>query len=188
MKNDVLDLQDGTIEVFLNHGVTAIIDKKDMAAIQPFNWYAKLSSGQWYACAAVYDKTTGRARTIWMHRLILPGVRQVDHANHNSRDNRRENLRPCTQSQNRANSLWNVKTKTSRHKGVALKGNRWRAQIRVGGHDIHLGYFSSEVAAAHMYDQAAREHFGEFALCNFVASIAALAPTKGANDGEDAED
>lgn len=112
-----------------------------------------------------------------MHRLILglaPG--QVgDHRNGNGLDNRRENLRMATYSQNNQNARPSSK-KASPFKGVSIRCNRfggrykarpWAAEIHVDGRKIGLGSFPDEVSAAKAYDVAAREHFGEFAKLNF---------------------
>ncbi len=77
-----------------------------------------------------------------MHRVILgtpPGL-FTDHVNGNQLDNRRENLRVCTPSQNQANKKLS-KNNTSGHKGVehVKKINRWRATIVVNGKRITHG-------------------------------------------------
>jgi hypothetical protein len=41
-----------------------------------------------------------------------------------------------------------------------------------GGSGRHIGYFSSEEAAAHAYDAKAVELFGEFAHLNFEVILA----------------
>jgi len=100
-----------------------------------------------------------------MH-TFLTGWPMVDHRNGNGLDNRRANLRPATKSQNGANRLIAASNKSG-FKGVDLKKGRWRAQIKVVGSKIHLGYFDLAEEAARAYDMAAIEAFGEFATLNF---------------------
>ena len=104
-----------------------------------------------------------------MHRVIL-GLEQgtlCDHRNHDGLDNRRQNLRPCNDSQNAGNKRKHLGA-SSQLKGVDWhkSSRKWRAQIRINGRSKHLGCFTSETAAAAAYDRAALIHFGEFALTN----------------------
>jgi len=105
-----------------------------------------------------------------MHRVILdaPMNMLVDHINGNGLDNRRENLRICTNTENLRNR-GKDRDNTSGYKGVVIKKGekKFRAQIRVNQKTIHLGSFSTPEEAARAYDDAAREYFGEFAWTNF---------------------
>jgi hypothetical protein len=60
---------------------------------------------------------------------------------------------------------------TSRFKGVCRKREKWRAQIVKDGKQKSLGTYTTEEAAAHSYDRAALEMFGEFANLNFPERI-----------------
>ena len=105
-----------------------------------------------------------------MHRVIAetPEGKETDHVNHNSLDNRRENLRVCTHSQNMANA--SKKTPhTSKFKGVTWNRHlgRWYSRITCNGKLLNIGPFNSEIDAAKAYDEKATELFGEFALPNF---------------------
>ena len=147
-----------------------MIDAADIPIIEPYRWTAIQSSNTWYA------KTRIGGRTVYMHRLIVFGDHEsetkmkVDHINRNGLDNRRLNLRPVTNSQNTMNSVGRVKRRRSAYKGVSFRPNSvrpWRAQIEVGGKQLHLGYFTLEVLAALSYDAAAIQHFGPYARLNF---------------------
>lgn len=93
----------------------------------------------------------------------------VDHRNHNTLDNRRSNLRVCTNSQNCANKK-KASGKSSGYKGVTWfkRDNCWKAQIKVNYRNIHLGYFDKEADAAAAYNKSAIRIFGEFALINKI--------------------
>ena len=108
-----------------------------------------------------------------VHRLVylyhhgyLPKF--VDHINGNRVDNRIENLRDCSSSENNQNRI--KKIATSKWYGVcwAKKENRWKAQIQVNHTNKHIGYFATEDEAARAYNRAAKNSFGEFARINAV--------------------
>ena len=88
----------------------------------------------------------------------------LDHKNCRRDDNRIENLRRATPSQNKANSPLRADN-PSGFKGVYRRGRRWQAGIR-RGRLIHLGYFATAQGAAAAYDKAAKRLFGKFALTN----------------------
>lgn len=120
----------------------------------------------------------GRTVNVEMHRLLMPGVPQVDHKDGNGLNNQRSNLRDATNQQNHANEgktrTYGGKPTSSRFKGVYRHkaSGRWHAQINAGGNHRSLGYFSDETDAALAYDTAAREEFGEFARLNFPEEAA----------------
>jgi hypothetical protein len=106
-----------------------------------------------------------------MHRAILsaPLGTQVDHINHILLDNRRENLRLATGTQNQGNRRMSANNRSG-FKGVYWSKDRnlWVGQIRVAKKTYWLGYFETAKDAARAYDTAAREAFGEFAFLNDV--------------------
>lgn len=162
-------LADGkTVRIPLTHGKFALVDIADFPLIADVKWHAVRSFKKWYAA------THSNGRTL-MHRLLMG--KGVDHVSRNGLDNRRENLRYASKSQNQANRAI-PSSNTSGYKGVGFyKGQAkpWKARIRVNRQLLHLGYFANPDDASRAYDQAAVEHFGEFALLNFS--------TKGVNHG-----
>src|SRR4030065_939634 len=88
-------------EIKLTKGKVAIVDDEDYDWLMQWKWRIN-SIG--YAMRTV--KKNGKARKIFMHRVILntPSDMCSDHANHNRLDNRRCNLRICTKQQNQANA------------------------------------------------------------------------------------
>jgi len=109
-----------------------------------------------------------------MHRAIMnpPDGTVVDHINRNSLNNRRCNLRICTQKENLRNGRPSRRS-TSRFKGVYFdkQTRKWIAKIGYNGKTIHLGSFEDEVEAAKAYDRKAYELFGDFAYLNFPEEI-----------------
>lgn len=79
---------------------------------------------------------------IHLHRLIMncPEGMVVDHVNHDTFDNRKQNLRVCTQSQNMKN-LQMYSSNTSGHRGVNFHKltQKWQASIQANMKQIHLG-------------------------------------------------
>ena len=108
-----------------------------------------------------------------LHRLVMgakPGE-YLDHISRDKRDNRKSNLRFCTNSQNQANAVASVRSSTG-YKGVFQNNPtaKWRnpqkpykSSIRVRGVSHHLGYFYTIKKAKEAYDKASSFYFGEFA-------------------------
>ncbi|MBN1795425.1 MAG: HNH endonuclease [Sedimentisphaerales bacterium] len=92
----------------------------------------------------------------------------VDHIDRDSLNNKRENLRFATRSQNCMNVGKRKKVK-SRYKGTyySKREKMWRAEIRAYNNKISLGRYSDEVEAAKAYDKAAIQYHKEFACLNF---------------------
>jgi hypothetical protein len=146
--------------ITLTRGLHALVDAEDYEWLKDYKWHATYSraSGTMYAC-----RRDGR-RTVLLHRQIMnpPKGMVVDHINGNGLDNRRCNLRICTQAQNAHNRRGHAGRK-SRFLGVSPRGDKWEA--RVGRQ--HLGLFDDEVEAAKVRDRKARELYGEHAWLNF---------------------
>ena len=109
-------------------------------------------------------------KTIYMHREIMqpPEGMMVDHIDGNSLDNRRANMRNCTNQQNMQNIAKSPRASGS-FKGVYYDKRRRTLYARIchNGENIYLGTFTTEIEAARAYDRAAVERFGEFARPNF---------------------
>jgi hypothetical protein len=103
-------------------------------------------------------------RLAWMlyYGREAPGM--IDHRNGDRQDNRIENLRIATHSQNGANARRHSRN-TSGLKGASWmpKRGKWQASITVRNKQIGLGYFDTKEEAHAAYLIAAREHQGEFA-------------------------
>ena len=150
--------------ISLSRLANAIVDPVDLERFGHLNWY--LSH---HGYAARCERRNGRKHTILLHREILdaPSGIGVDHVSRDRLDNRRENLRLCSVSQNAMNKAKESGKTTSKFKGViycSTRGN-WRARIR----QEHIGYFDSEIEAAQAYNAVAKQKFGDFALLNNIS-------------------
>lgn len=113
-----------------------------------------------------------KCKSVLIHRVILSRMLErqllpteyVDHIDGNGLNNRRENLRLVTHSQNMQNQRMQVNN-TSGYKGVSWHKVRgmWRATIRVNNKNKHLGYFKTRELAYAAYCEAAIKYHGEFA-------------------------
>ncbi len=144
-----------------------VIDDADYAELMKHKWYAQATG---YGYTAVRDiRDGGKRRRIYMHRQIkeTPDGMETDHANHNTLDNRKANLRICSHAENQHNTR--SQKGSSRYKGVGFHKavKKWQASIRFNSRLRHLGYFTSETEAAKAYDAKAIELFGDFACMNF---------------------
>jgi hypothetical protein len=150
-----------TKEIYLTKGMVTLVDDEDYIILSKFNWQALKHGGIWYAVRS-------RCR-IYMHREIMktPSNMVTDHINHDGLDNRRCNLRICTQTQNQYNREKHLRN-TSGYKGVTWdkSNHKWRAQIRHDGVYLSIGYFRSVTEAALAYNNAAIKYHGEFAKLN----------------------
>lgn len=110
-----------------------------------------------------YRKGTLLGVTVLAHRVawaIQTGVwpdEQVDHINGMKSDNRWENLRQVTNSENCRN-MPIPKHNTSGVLGVYTEGKGWKAAIQVGGKNIHLGCFRSLSDAAQARKEAENKY------------------------------
>lgn len=137
-----------------------VVDAEDYGRLSRFEWI-KLNNR---ICR--YTRSRPKVRSISAEVLQVNIRGRVDHKNLDIFDNRKENLRLSSGSQNQSNRR-KPKNNTSGLKGVGKRRDRWEARIVVKGKYIYLGYFDDKIEAAKAYDRAARKYFGEFARPNF---------------------
>ena len=80
-------------------------------------------------------------RLAWLYVYGEFPKEHIDHVNHDRKDNRIDNLREATQKHNCRNAS-KYKTNKSGINGVNWhkRVKKWRAEIKVNGKKIHLGY------------------------------------------------
>lgn len=149
----------GSYLIPLTKSKNAIIDKEDLEKIKDFKWVTRGPEG--YAISRC--KNSGKI--VRMHRIIL-GVTNpkmdVDHINHDTLDNRKQNLRVCEHHKNCANKRPDRNstgiTGVSKRKGL----NKYNAYITVKKKNIHLGYFYDIADAINARKNAELRYFREY--------------------------
>lgn len=93
-----------------------LADDEDEEIVGRYRWYAIQNMMGGY-----YVSTRAEGTTIYLHRLIThaPKGVYVDHINHDTLDNRRANLRLCTNRQNNENRAGAYKNSQSGIRGVS---------------------------------------------------------------------
>lgn len=138
-----------------------LIDLEDVDLVKNIKWHKSDLQKSTYYCVSNHKQ--------WkrIHRLILgitdPNV-FVDHINHNGLDNRRSNLRVCTNQQNICNCHI-PKNNKSGCKGVywSEERHKWCAQITINNKTKLLGRFTDYEDAVEARNKAAEKYYGEFA-------------------------
>jgi hypothetical protein len=157
-------------KIKLTRGQFAIVDDGDFKELNKHKWYAEMHNNVFRARRTVI-KESGNKGCIYLHSAIMkpPKGMVVDHADHDTLNNQRNNLRICTNSQNNMNKL-PTSGHTSKYKGVWWHKfhKKWRARIGINSKKIELGLFRKELDAAEAYNSAAIKLFGEFAYLNKI--------------------
>jgi len=142
------------------HGIEKTRTKIDLEDIKICNKH------KWSLSNMGYVKTnTNINLNKFIHRLIMkcPDNMVIDHINHDTLDNRKCNLRICTQSQNCYNSLIN-KNNTSKIKGVYFRKDTklWTSYIGINYKRINLGCFNNIQDAINVRNDAELKYYGEY--------------------------
>jgi len=133
-------------------------DVTDAKLVELYSWYFDKDG---YVVARIDGKG------IKLHKLLLGLNNKIDHKNRHRYDNRRNNLRVASNSQN----AMNIKLRSDNNSGVTGVGwqsvmNLWRARITVDQKEIQLGTFGDFDEAVNARKEAEIKYFGEFAPIN----------------------
>ena len=136
---------------------------------RPRGWVRlELSAGylskQGYRCINIDGRFYREHQLAWFYMTGRWGRPTIDHRDRDVSNNRWNNLRRATVSQNNANRR-RPRHNRSGYKGVYLcrESGKWRAKITMNGRVIYLGRFETAQAAHAAYLAAARRFFGDFA-------------------------
>jgi hypothetical protein len=156
------------ISIKLNNSNNPVLLSEEDKELLKFGWYLDTRG--------YIERSNGKHSKKRLHREVMERMlgtslnskQQVDHINGDRLDNRRENLRLATSSQNNMNSKISTRN-NSGYKGVSFhkRTGKWRVVICAEGKRTEVGLFSDLVEAAQAYDKAAISIHGEFARLNF---------------------
>lgn len=150
------------------NGKVTLVDDEDYETISEWKWWARPRTN-----SNIFDvicRPPGSSRRVLIHRYLM-GVTNprfyVDHIDHDPLNNQKSNLRVSSCAENAMNRKKSTTNgKTSIYKGVFKQRNNWFAKIGIEGRYIHLGTYTTELAAALAYNEAAILYHKEFACLN----------------------
>ena len=130
------------------NGRTFTVDKED---------YEKIRRHKWLVYDSGYVKARILKKCVYLHRFLMncPEGMTVDHINHNKSDNRRTNLRICTQRENNLNRDC---------EGVRFDKRRgtWQAYIHTERGFKSLGSFKNKEDAIKARKDGEKLYYKEF--------------------------
>jgi hypothetical protein len=161
MKNDY-EVRGDVTAIFLKRkngeDLETLIDTSDLSRVTEFTntWRASWSKGVkgFYVYGHVYKN--GKQTSIPLHRWVLKTKKGfvVDHKNHDTLDNRRENIWNASYYENSKNRV--LSPFEDRGKGYCWHNSRkkWMAYICKENKTHYLGYFAEEESATEAASEA----------------------------------
>jgi hypothetical protein len=148
----------------LTRGQFALIDRDDVERVGKFNWCADFSENTHTFYVRTHAEIDGRKSTRLHRFLSVESYLSIDHANGNSLDNRKSNLRTANHNQQMQNRHV-LKTSKSGIKGAYWfpRDKRFYSYIVHDGNKTWLGSFLTAEEAGTAYAQAAKRIHKEFA-------------------------
>lgn len=138
-----------------------IIDEQDFSMCQQYRWHIEKYKNR----SMQYGAAMNNGKVLRIHRYIMqaPTQMQVDHINHDGLDNRRCNLRICSNRDNNCNKDFTKSVNASKlSTGIRKIKGRYYARIMVYKKEIALGGYATLEEAQAARAQAERKYFGEF--------------------------
>lgn len=143
------------------------IDLDDLEKVRKQHWCVHRTKNKKGGSINYYALCNSLEPKILLHRFLLDPSKKnsVDHADRNTFNNRKINLRECTIAENTRNSKKRINN-TSGITGVFWYDYRgcqkWNAVIRVDKKLINLGYYDDVEDAIKARQDAEIKYFGEF--------------------------
>jgi hypothetical protein len=176
--NYVIDEENKIVRIELRRrnkeNMWTIIDLEDLDYVIKWTWYARYnrSNQKYYATHTVYSseiKTTEASiglQYYLMNKNNDPNI-YIDHYNHDTLDNRKENLRVTSNDENtKHRDSKNVNNKSGYRNVAYIKGDHkhpYYVQLMVNGRNTVLGKFSDVDEAGAYAKRMRHELYGEFA-------------------------
>lgn len=154
-----------SVRLYLNgkdQGVYTLIDSIYSTRIGKYNWSL---NNHGYVRRCRQGKTICLHRAVWKLRYGESSLKKmnrkgkiIDHINRNPLDNRVDNLRKVSRTENAFNTNTR-KTNTSGFRGVtwSKEKQKWKSQMRIRQRMTHLGYFETKEEAARVYNKVLQQ-------------------------------
>lgn len=97
-----------------------------------------------------------------MHYGYIPDI--IDHIDRDINNNKINNLRPATTTQNNINAIKPNKSSGCRGVSWSKQKSKWRVTIRHLGKQVHIGFFSNIETAVLAYNNVVKKYHGDFAV------------------------
>lgn len=175
-----------TKSIDIGNGHSTKVSAEDFEYLSKFKWNCQETAANRtyktrYAFASIAIGRKKVQARIGMHRVVLSRAmndpmlmiqnnREVDHIDHDGLNNCRDNLRPCSPSENQIHKRLQRNNKFG-FKGVGFFKKMGKYYVRFtvnGGGRVFGGYFDTPEQAAAKYNEMAVVHFGKFAILNDV--------------------
>jgi len=148
-----------------------IIDLKNLQRLIDLNitWSASdkiKAKGGFYIQGNI--RINGKKETICLHTFLLNcigvrGIYHIDHKNNNPLDNRENNLRKVTISQNMQNRKGKNSNNITGYRNVCFSKGWYVVQIQVDGKNKRLGKFKDVIEAGKFAEEMRQKYYGDFA-------------------------
>lgn len=151
--------------------VIVLLDLEDINKIKTLTWSAKFQKdiNNYYILANIKDKNNKKT-TIFLHRFITNCQKglTVDHINHDTTDNRKKNLRICTQKENNLNQDELRANNKSGYRNISWQkaSNAYIITLHIDGKNKTIGRTPSLEEAIKIRDEAKRI-YGVKSVYNF---------------------
>jgi hypothetical protein len=146
-------------------GIEIQIDRNELWRIEKYKYYINKRFGKnIYFYHSVYNN--GKNKSLHLHREIMdtPKGMVCDHINGDTFDNRKCNLRNCTDIENHMNIRKTNRNKSG-FKGVCWnkRAKKWEVTISINNKNKYLGLYLDKTVAHNTYRKAALKYHKEYA-------------------------
>ena len=145
----------------INGKILTITTKNGDVILADAEDYEKLKMYSWCISKTGYAVANTGKQVVKMHRYILGLTNPkevVDHINNNKLDNRRANIRICTQAENARN-----RSPKRDYSGIRLtEAGTYNVRITKDRKEIHIGNYKTIEEAVQARKDAEKKYHGEF--------------------------
>ena len=169
------EIEDGYVIHCKNSELVAYIDKEDYELVKDYTWNIRDRDNGYSGYKSITTRINNKHVAL---ASLITGFAYCDHIDRDPLNNRRNNLREATHTENMRNCS-KRKDNTSGYIGVTLdkKTGMWEAQLSVHKKCLHLGKFVEKTDALKERLRAELKYFGpEFAPQRHLFEEYGIAP------------